>query len=265
MPKRRAPHAYMHNRPIEAADTVSLIYPNLGQDGRSSVYYASLTSSVHAMNGTRKRNRVYDEESSMQQRSAAHEQASEGVVDDEELERLRVEQEQEQIRLMQAEALKRRKNKDDHTTIIEKLKTQVSAGALKADEFTNQVGPSMLQTKLNKISSMLFSKDEGQMQSRINFRRLFDAFVETAIYREQVGQFPNFLRSEMHQVDERVEHPNVQQQLLSEVLRDRHQLTDFWDALAHLKNEKTMLKIEETPHYTSLVAFVNEFLEIGDI
>jgi len=27
MPRERQPHAYMHNRPIDAADTISLAYP----------------------------------------------------------------------------------------------------------------------------------------------------------------------------------------------------------------------------------------------
>ena len=42
-------------------------------------------------------------------------------------------------------------------------------------------------------------------------------------------------------------------------------LTDFWDALSHLKNEKTMLKISQAPEYQKLVAFINQFLEINDV
>lgn len=66
MPKKRAPHAYMYNRALDAADSVSLAYPNHDRDGGSSIYYASLSSSVHKMNGTRKRcHMVRDELSSI--------------------------------------------------------------------------------------------------------------------------------------------------------------------------------------------------------
>ena len=64
MPKKRHPHAYMHDRPIDGNDTVSLVYPNLNADGASSVYYASLTSSVHRLNGTKKRAFKFDGEDS---------------------------------------------------------------------------------------------------------------------------------------------------------------------------------------------------------
>ena len=68
MPKKRAPHAYMYNRPLGAQDTVSLAYPHPDRDGGSTIFYASLSSSVHKMNGTRKRaNMVRDELSSIQQ------------------------------------------------------------------------------------------------------------------------------------------------------------------------------------------------------
>ena len=59
-PKRRAPHAYMHNRPMDAPDTVSLNYPHLDQHEGSSLYYASLTSSVHRINGTKKRDNIME-------------------------------------------------------------------------------------------------------------------------------------------------------------------------------------------------------------
>ena len=63
------PHAYMYNRALDAADSVSLAYPNLNNDGASSVYYASLTSSVHKMQGTRKRATMMDDMSSVQMES----------------------------------------------------------------------------------------------------------------------------------------------------------------------------------------------------
>ena len=44
---------------------MSLQYPNLNADGASSVYYASLTSSVHRLNGTKKRPMHLDQESSI--------------------------------------------------------------------------------------------------------------------------------------------------------------------------------------------------------
>lgn len=53
-PKRRVPHAYMHDRPMEAPDTISLAYPHHNRYGGSSIFFASLTSSVHNMNGTLK-------------------------------------------------------------------------------------------------------------------------------------------------------------------------------------------------------------------
>ena len=42
-------------------------------------------------------------------------------------------------------------------------------------------------------------------------------------------------------------------------------LTDYWDALSHVKNEKTMLRIEETQEFTKLVAFINDFLSLQDL
>ena len=66
MPKKRAPHAYMYNRPLDAPDTISLAYPHPDRDGGSTIYYASLSSSAHKMNGTRKRaHMVRDELSSI--------------------------------------------------------------------------------------------------------------------------------------------------------------------------------------------------------
>ena len=97
-----------------------------------------------------------------------------------------------------------------------------------------------------------------------DFRRLFDDYIENLVYREQVTKFPDYLHSEMDKVNDRVEHPNVQQKLLLEVLNDSAKLTDFMESLSHVKNEKTMLKIEEQPEFTKLVAFINEFLEIKD-
>jgi len=54
MPEKRQAHAYMYNRALDDRDTVSLAYPGLNADGASSLYYASLTSSIHKLNGTRK-------------------------------------------------------------------------------------------------------------------------------------------------------------------------------------------------------------------
>lgn len=110
MPKVRQPHAYMYNRGLQDKDTVSLVYPNMNASGGSSIYYASLTSSIHKMNGTRKRAKMMDPVS--QQTDALSMSAVE-EIDAEEEERRK-----------QAERMKYRKKKDD--TIIEKLKKQVS-------------------------------------------------------------------------------------------------------------------------------------------
>ena len=37
------------------------------------------------------------------------------------------------------------------------------------------------------------------------------------------------------------------------------------ESLTHVKNEKTMLKAEAAPEFTRLVAFINDFLGIGDL
>ena len=109
MPKVRQAHAYMYNRGLEDRDTVSLVYPHMNASGGSSVYYASLSSSIHKMNGTRKRAKMMDPPS---QTDAASMSAVE-EVDPEEEERRK-----------QAERMKYHKKQDD--TIIEKLKKQVS-------------------------------------------------------------------------------------------------------------------------------------------
>ena len=69
----------------------------------------------------------------------------------------------------------------------------------------------------------------------------------------------------MKAVDGQVEHPTNQQQVLTEVLEDSKMLSDYWDALSHVKNEKQMLKIEETDEYIKLVAFIDEFLDIKNL
>lgn len=97
-----------------------------------------------------------------------------------------------------------------------------------------------------------------------SFRELFDSYMETLIYRGQVGTFPDYLHHEMDAVDAKVEHPSVQQKLIIEVLRDSDKLTGFMESLSHLKNEKTMSKIESAPEFNKLVDFLNEFLQIGD-
>ncbi len=74
----------MHNRPIDAADTVSLAYPKMGgSDAGSSIYYASLATSVHKINGTRKRAQMMDEISSM-----APESMSDVIVEEEDPEEI---------------------------------------------------------------------------------------------------------------------------------------------------------------------------------
>lgn len=110
MPKVRAPHAYMYNRGLADKDTVSLIYPNMNASGGSSIYYASLTSSIHKANGTRKRAKMMDPES---QQTESLSMSAKEEIDPEEEERRK-----------QAERMSYRKKKDD--TIIEKLKKQVS-------------------------------------------------------------------------------------------------------------------------------------------
>lgn len=93
---------------------------------------------------------------------------------------------------------------------------------------------------------MVSIEHDPELKAKIkkDFRTLFDDFVETLIYRDQVPKFPAYLHSEMDAVHEKVEHPNVQQKLLIEVLRDSNKLTDFMESLSHVKNFKTMLKID---------------------
>lgn len=61
VPRRRQAHAYMYDRALDASDTISMAYPNM----TSSIYYASLTSSMHKINGTKKRDHVLDGASSV--------------------------------------------------------------------------------------------------------------------------------------------------------------------------------------------------------
>lgn len=114
---------------------------------------------------------------------------------------------------------------------------------------------------------MVSVEHDPELKAKIkkDFRRLFDDYIETLVYREQVTKFPDYLHSEMDKVHARVEHPNVQQKILLEVLQDSAKLTDFMESLSHVKNEKTMQKIDEQPEFTKLVAFVNEFLDIKDL
>ena len=105
---------------------------------------------------------------------------------------------------------------------------------------------------------------EKALNAKKGFRQLFDDYFETLAYKEQMMRFPDYLHSEMDAVDGRVEHPTSQQTILTEVLRDSEMLTNFWDALSHLKNEKTMLKISQSPEYQKLVTFLNGFLDIND-
>ena len=62
LPYKRAPHAYMHDRLLDAPDTVSLVYPRHNTYGGDTVFYASLSSSVHKLNGTRKRAKMQRDE-----------------------------------------------------------------------------------------------------------------------------------------------------------------------------------------------------------
>lgn len=41
-------------------------------------------------------------------------------------------------------------------------------------------------------------------------------------------------------------------------------MTGFMESLSHLKNEKTMSKIETAPEFNKLVDFLDDFLGIGD-
>ena len=115
MPAKRQAHAYMYNRALEDRDTISKAYPGMNADGASSLYYASLTSSIHKLNGTRKRATMMD------QGSQQTDNFSVGTIQEEDPE--------EEERRKQAERKKYRKKKDD--TIIDKLKQQVSQGKLK--------------------------------------------------------------------------------------------------------------------------------------
>lgn len=94
---------------------------------------------------------------------------------------------------------------------------------------------------------MVTIEQDAELKAELkkDFRTLFDDFVETLLYRKQVNKFPVHLHSEMNAVHDKVEHPNVQQKLLIDVLRDSDKLTDFMESLSHVKNEKTMLKIDE--------------------
>ena len=42
-----------------------------------------------------------------------------------------------------------------------------------------------------------------------NFRDLFDQFVQTSVFKEQIPKHKGLLRHEMSLVDSKVEHPNV--------------------------------------------------------
>lgn len=128
MPKVRMPHAYMYNRPLDAADTVSLAYPNLN-DGGSTVYYASLTSSVHKLQGTRKRAHMMDDMSSVQMESIADFPQEE-------------EDPEEILRRKRSAAKKFRNNRDRSTTKIEKMQSKVSLGVMNEEEFKAKLGPS---------------------------------------------------------------------------------------------------------------------------
>ena len=119
LPKMRQPHAYMHNRPIDASDTVSMHYPKIGgSDAGSSIYYASLTTSVHKINGTRKRAHLFDEFSSL-----APESLADVILEEENPEEI--------LKIKRAEAKRHRKNKSENPTMIDKLKTRVAMGAMK--------------------------------------------------------------------------------------------------------------------------------------
>lgn len=47
------------------------------------------------------------------------------------------------------------------------------------------------------------------LEFKKSFRELFDAYMETLIYRGQVGKFPDYLHHEMDAIDAKVEHPSV--------------------------------------------------------
>ena len=112
----------MHNRPIDAADTVSLAYPRMGSNAGSSIYYASLATSVHKINGTRKRAQMMDDISSM-----APESMSDVIVEEEDPEEI--------LKRQREEAAKYKKIKGKSQTMISKLKEQLSRGELSQEEF----------------------------------------------------------------------------------------------------------------------------------
>ena len=170
MPRQRQAHAYMYNRGLQDKDTVSLVYPNMNASDCSSIYYASLSSSVHKMNGTRKRAKMMDPNSQI---SDAFSMSAVEEVDAE-----------EEHRRKQAERMKYRKNKDD--TIIGKLKKQVSLGKLKQQEFENIVGPSATNLKQSRINSMVTVDHDPELKAKIkkDFKRLFDDYIETLLYQD---------------------------------------------------------------------------------
>lgn len=89
----------------------------MGSDGGSSIYYASLSSSVHKINGTRKKARLMDDASSMAQDSM-----TDMVIEEEDPE--------EELRRKREEAKRYRNNKDENTTIIGKLKEKLAKGEI---------------------------------------------------------------------------------------------------------------------------------------
>ena len=66
--------------------------------------------------------------------------------------------------------------------------------------------------KMHRINSMVTVDHDPELKAKIkkDFKRLFDDYIETLLYREQVTNFPTYMHSEMDKVHEKVEDPDVQ-------------------------------------------------------
>ena len=66
VPWNRMAHAYMYKRPLDARDTISLVYPRLNDIGGTTVYDASLSSSAKMKYEAMKRKQMDGDLSSVQ-------------------------------------------------------------------------------------------------------------------------------------------------------------------------------------------------------
>ena len=109
----------MYDRAYDDKDTISQAFPNLSRDGASSIYYASLTSSIHKMNGTRKRAHIKERDGLSTQNDDLSQFPIEEELHPDEIEKLK-----------DAERKKHRWSKGDHLTKKERMKSQVLYGQM---------------------------------------------------------------------------------------------------------------------------------------